>query len=64
MSALTRLPGLRVVARTSSFSLRDSPIATIGDSLAVGTVLEGSVRRDGDQMRIEARLVNVGITRR
>ncbi len=59
MSALTRLPGLRVVARTSSFSLRDSPIATIGDSLAVGTVLEGSVRRDGDQMRIEARLVNV-----
>ena len=59
MSALTRLPGLRVVARTSSFSFRDSPIATIGDALAVGTVLEGSVRRDGDQMRIEARLVNV-----
>jgi TolB-like protein/DNA-binding winged helix-turn-helix (wHTH) protein/Flp pilus assembly protein TadD len=61
LNLLTRIPGLRVVARTSSFSFKgkDTDIATIGKSLDVGYVLEGSVRRSGDQVRVTTQLVDV-----
>ncbi|MEJ2205744.1 MAG: tetratricopeptide repeat protein [Gemmatimonadota bacterium] len=58
-SALTRDGRVRVAARTSSFSLRDRPIQDVGAALSVAAVLEGSVRTDGDRMRITAQLVNV-----
>jgi TolB-like protein/DNA-binding winged helix-turn-helix (wHTH) protein/Flp pilus assembly protein TadD len=60
LNLLTRNPGLRVVARTSSFSFKgkDTDIATIGKTLDVGYVLEGSVRRSGDQVRVTTQLVD------
>ncbi len=59
LNALARLPGLKVAGRTSSFSFkgRNADLRTIGDALGVGTVLEGSVRRSGAQIRITAQLV-------
>lgn len=56
---LARVPELRVAARTSSFSFRDQnlPIPVIADSLNVAHVLEGSVRKAGDQVRITAQLI-------
>src|SRR5437763_1334508 len=61
INALTQLPGLRVAARTSSFAFRGQGIdlAEVGAKLKVGTVLEGSVRRAGDRLRISAQLVKV-----
>jgi TolB-like protein/DNA-binding winged helix-turn-helix (wHTH) protein/Tfp pilus assembly protein PilF len=61
---LDRLAGmraLRVIARTSAFSFRDRPadIPTIAARLRVSHVLEGSVRRAGDHLRITAQLVDV-----
>ncbi len=58
---LGRVDGLRVAARSSSFALRDAGLdaRAMGDTLRVATLLEGSVRRDGNQMRITARLVDV-----
>ncbi len=58
--ALSRLPGLRVAGRTSSFALRDSrdDVQTIGRRLDVRTLLAGSIRRAGDSLRISAELVN------
>jgi adenylate cyclase len=60
ISALARIPGLRVAARTSSFALRDEKldVRTIGDTLNVGTVLEGSVRRDGNRLRVTVQLID------
>ncbi|MEX2149604.1 MAG: tetratricopeptide repeat protein [Steroidobacteraceae bacterium] len=60
LNLLTRIPGLSVVARTSSFSFKgkDADIATIGKALDVGYVLEGSVRRSGDQVRVTTQLVD------
>lgn len=62
ISVLSRIPGLRVAARTSSFALRDAKLdmRTIGDTLNVGAVLEGSVRRDGDRLRVTAQLIDAG----
>jgi TolB-like protein/Tfp pilus assembly protein PilF len=59
LNALTRVPGLRVAGRTSSFALRDSnlDLKTIGDTLGVETVLEGSVRRSGGRVRVTAQLI-------
>ena len=59
LGALTRIPGLRVAARTSSFAFRDTDldVRAIADSLGVETLLEGSVRRSGDRVRISATLV-------
>ena len=59
INALTQLDGLKVSARTSAFAFQDSglDIRTIADSLGVANVLEGSVRRDGDQIRITAQLI-------
>lgn len=60
LNLLTRIPGLRVVARTSSFSFKekDTDIATIGKALDVEYVLEGSVRRSGNQVRVTTQLID------
>lgn len=57
---LSNLPDLRVTARTSSFAFRDSneDIRRIGRKLNVATILEGSVRKDGDRIRITSQLVD------
>ena len=61
LNALNRLPGLKVAARTSAFAFkgRNLDVRQIGDTLDVSTVLEGSVRRSGERVRITAQLVNV-----
>jgi len=60
LDALSRVPGLRVVARTSSFSFKgkNADVSEIGQKLGVATVLEGSLRREGNQIRVTAQLVN------
>jgi serine/threonine-protein kinase len=61
LNALTPLKGLRVAARTSAFSFKGQNIdlRTIGDKLNVTTVLEGSMRRAGDRVRITVQLSDV-----
>jgi len=61
INVLTHVEGLRVVARTSAFLFRGkkSDIREIGKKLNVETLLEGSVRKAGDRVRITAQLVNV-----
>jgi TolB-like protein len=60
LDALSKVPGLRVIARTSSFSFKgkDVGVAEIGSKLGVATVLEGSLRREGNRIRVTAQLVN------
>src|SRR5262245_44473582 len=60
INALSRLPGLHVAARSSSFRFRgrDADIREIGKALQVAVVLEGSVRRSGNRLRVTAQLVN------
>lgn len=60
LNALTHVDGLRVTARSSSFSFKgkNEDVRQIGKTLGVNTVLEGSVRRAGKRMRINAQLVN------
>ena len=60
MNALAQVPGLRVAARTSSFAFKErrEDVRAIGERLGVRSVLEGSVRRAGDRLRITAQLVN------
>ncbi|MFO7654404.1 MAG: protein kinase [Candidatus Krumholzibacteriia bacterium] len=61
LNALAQIPGLRVAARTSAFRFRDAEtdIREIGRQLNVGAVLEGSVRRAGDRLRVMAQLIAV-----
>ena len=61
LNALTPLEGLRVAARTSAFSFKgkSDDLRIIGEKLNVTTVLEGSVRRAGDRVRITAQLSDV-----
>ena len=61
INALTGLGALRVAARTSSFAFKGQnvDVRTIGQRLDVGAVLEGSVRRAGDRLRITAQLISV-----
>jgi TolB-like protein/class 3 adenylate cyclase len=61
INALARLPDLRVVARTSAFAFKgkDADIRTIGEQLGVRNVVEGSVRRSGDRLRVTAQLISV-----
>lgn len=61
ISALAQVKSLRVTARTSAFAFKaaNRDIRNIGQQLNVSTVLEGSVRRDQDQVRITAQLINV-----
>ncbi|MGH7566243.1 MAG: tetratricopeptide repeat protein, partial [Gemmatimonadota bacterium] len=60
ISALSGIEGMRVPGRTSSFAFKDSAqdVRRIGAVLGVAHVLEGSVRRSGEQLRIVARLVS------
>jgi adenylate cyclase len=59
LNALAALPNLLVTARTSSFYYKDRnvPVDEIADRLGVEHILEGSVRRSGEQMRVTAQLV-------
>ena len=59
LNQLAQVPQLQVVARTSSFSFKDRKvdIATIARALGVAHVLEGSVRKSGDRLRVTAQLV-------
>ena len=61
IATLARVEGLRVASRTSSFAFKDRglDVRAVGAQLGVATVLEGSVRRDGDRLRITAQLVSV-----
>jgi len=61
MNALTQIKGLRVAGRTSSFHFRgrNADLEEIRRRLRVETILEGSVRKSGNRLRITARLVNV-----
>jgi len=56
---LGKTPGLKVIARTSSFSFKgkSDDIATIAAKLKVANILEGSVRRSGDKLRVSTQLV-------
>ncbi|MEP7313279.1 MAG: winged helix-turn-helix domain-containing protein [Pseudomonadota bacterium] len=60
MNQLGKLPGLRVVGRTSAFSFkgRSDDLRRIGRTLGVNHILEGSVRRSGNRIRVTAQLVN------
>jgi TolB-like protein/tetratricopeptide (TPR) repeat protein len=60
LDRLGQVPGLMVVARSSSFSFRDKDIdvRTIAERLGVAAVLEGAVRRDGKRLRLSAKLVD------
>ena len=59
LNSLARIDGMRVVGRTSSFQFKgkDEDLRTIGEKLGVATVLEGSVRREGERARITAQLI-------
>ena len=59
LNLLAKVPKLRVIARTSSFSFKgkDTPIPEIAKVLHVASVLEGSVRKSGDKVRITAQLI-------
>jgi len=61
INSLAHIEGLRVAARTSSFAFKNTnlDIRDIGKKLDVETVLEGSVRKMGDRLRITAQLINV-----
>jgi TolB-like protein/DNA-binding winged helix-turn-helix (wHTH) protein/Flp pilus assembly protein TadD len=56
---LAHIPGLKVVARSSSFQFKgkNEDLRSVGQKLGVATVLEGSVRKDGDHVRITAELI-------
>ncbi len=60
LNLLARVPGLHVAARTSSFAYKDQnvDIRQVARELGVETVLEGSVRRAGDRVRITAQLID------
>jgi adenylate cyclase len=60
LNRLAQVEGLRVIARTSSFAFKDqnTDVRTIASTLGVAHVLEGSVRKSGDQLRITAQLVD------
>ena len=61
INALTKVDGLQVTSRTSCFSFKgkNEDIRNIGTQLGVNTILEGSVRKSGNKVRITAQLINV-----
>ena len=61
INALANVEGVHVVARTSAFSFKGKnlDVRKIGAELNVATVLEGSVRREGNQLRVFAQLIGV-----
>jgi serine/threonine-protein kinase len=60
-NALSKLPGLRVASRTSSYAFKGKPgmAGEIGKELNVQAIIEGTVRRSGDRLRVGAQLTNV-----
>jgi len=62
INALSKIKALHVASRTSSFSFKgkSEDIGEVGRKLKVQTVLEGSVRKSGDRLRVTAQLINVG----
>ena len=62
LTALTRLPGLQVASRTSSFRFReaDADAREIGRLLNVAAIMEGSVRKAGERVRVTAQLIDAG----
>lgn len=61
INSLTRIRGVQVASRTSSFQFKDTAldIHSIGNQLNVDTILEGSVRKAGNHLRVTAQLINV-----
>jgi TolB-like protein len=63
INVLSKVPGLRVPGRTSCFAFKgrneEGIFREVGEQLHVGTVLEGSIRKAGDKLRVTAQLVNV-----
>jgi eukaryotic-like serine/threonine-protein kinase len=61
ITTLSQVSGLRVAARTSSFQFKglNPDVHDVGRKLDVGAVLEGSVRRSGNRLRVSAQLINV-----
>jgi len=60
IAAFAKIPDLKVAGRTSSFSYKgmNKDLKTIGDELRVSTILEGSLRKSGNQLRITAQLIS------
>jgi serine/threonine-protein kinase len=60
LNALTKIESLKVAARTSAFSFKgtNTKVSEIGRALGVNTVLEGSVRKSGERVRITVQIVN------
>jgi serine/threonine-protein kinase len=60
LNALTKIPNLKVAARTSSFAFKGTTAnaQAIGKQLGVSTVLEGSVRKEGNTIRVTAQLID------
>ena len=61
INVLSKVPGVRVPGRTSCFAFKgkEDIFRKVGDQLHVGTVLEGSVRKAGEKLRVTAQLINV-----
>jgi serine/threonine-protein kinase len=61
INVLGKVPGIRVTSRTSSFAFKgkDVDVRQIGEKLGVGTVLEGSVRKVGNRIRVTTQLTDV-----
>ncbi len=59
LNVLARVKDLKVIGRTSSFSYKgkDTDLKTIGEELGVSTILEGSIRKDGNKVRITAQFI-------
>ena len=60
LDSLAKVPGLRVVARTSAFSFKGKnvPVSEIANKLGVANIIEGSLRRDGNRIRVTTQLIN------
>ena len=59
INALVKVPGLKVIARTSAFAFKgqNTDIRKIAETLGVANILEGSVRRSGNRIRVTAQLI-------
>ena len=60
LDSLARIPDLKVTARTSSFAYKDKDVnlQEVGRTLGVANILEGSLRKDGDQLKITLQLID------